>query len=623
METVHKQANRSGAVSRGRGVDSKGTDLSRMGSIRESVRSIVAGETLQTKLTVGAPDHQYEQEAERVADEVMRMPDAVVATSQAHDLGHSGDGAGPLGNAAPHIQRMCPECEQELQRESEEADEKAGEIDFRTSFAVPEALGHQIDSIRGNGSELPTTLRGYFEPRFAGDFSRVRIHNDARAHSLARSLNAMAFTVGHDMVFSKGSYAPDSNAGRHLLAHELTHVVQQNGPAPRAARSAATQSGGQVSRVIQRTTHGLGGSAYTPTNCANPLIPLSARMAGVAAHGQIAAILSSMGIHPMTIPRATKRRLGMPAPPGTNLGFADLWTEAGGMARISEIKSTNIGHTRARLEADHYALRHNEWNLRWPNTFLDDVAYRALVGSHPVPGTVLDTSAFTGTGMALGPFVADPGKLLFAEGDALGAMVYWCQGPGIINPLILWALKQALDRLRDYLNSLKRWLQDIFDNLPPLPAPSPAEVNRILALLLLLAALVLIVVAIACFAGVVTAPCGVLAGGAALASAGAALLLLGINIPGITSGSDPLLASMREESYSRPSRGGGGSADTVAGNMAAALSSIPDPATIAAQAAPNLDQSRARETLRGAIRAMTSVGSEDDAAFVSGSLARV
>ena len=67
------------------------------------------------------------------------------------------------------------------------------------------------------------------EPRFGHDFGNVRVHFDARAAASARSVNALAYTVGHDIVFSDGAFAPDDPSGRSLLAHELAHVVQQSG----------------------------------------------------------------------------------------------------------------------------------------------------------------------------------------------------------------------------------------------------------------------------------------------------------------------------------------------------------------------------------------------------------
>lgn len=87
----------------------------------------------------------------------------------------------------------------------------------------------QINNMRGNGQPLPDTVRAFFEPRFGYDFSRVRVHTDANAEESARSVNALAYTVGRDIAFGMGQYTPETNEGRWLLTHELAHVVQQSG----------------------------------------------------------------------------------------------------------------------------------------------------------------------------------------------------------------------------------------------------------------------------------------------------------------------------------------------------------------------------------------------------------
>ena len=70
-------------------------------------------------------------------------------------------------------------------------------------------------------------MRTFFEPRFERDFSQVRVHADAHAAESAQAVQALAYTVGSDIVFGAGQYAPATTAGQRLLAHELTHVVQQ------------------------------------------------------------------------------------------------------------------------------------------------------------------------------------------------------------------------------------------------------------------------------------------------------------------------------------------------------------------------------------------------------------
>ena len=88
--------------------------------------------------------------------------------------------------------------------------------------------GTFISSVSGGGSMLPETTRKFFEPRFEYDFSGVRIHNDAAAEKSAQSINALAYTAGNNIVFNQNQYAPDTESGKKLLAHELAHVMQQN-----------------------------------------------------------------------------------------------------------------------------------------------------------------------------------------------------------------------------------------------------------------------------------------------------------------------------------------------------------------------------------------------------------
>ncbi|KHE93422.1 MAG: DUF4157 domain-containing protein [Candidatus Scalindua rubra] len=171
---------------------------------------------IQTKLKIGQPGDKYEQEADRVAEQVMRMPVDNAATQ----------------SAPPQIQRLCTECEEELQRQVEEEEEeellqpKARQ--GGTSKATPE-VSEQVHSLRSGGHPLPESARAFFEPRFGLDFSQVRIHADQRTASSAQALNARAYTRGHDVAFAASQYAPESQSGRQLLAHELTHIVQQSG----------------------------------------------------------------------------------------------------------------------------------------------------------------------------------------------------------------------------------------------------------------------------------------------------------------------------------------------------------------------------------------------------------
>jgi hypothetical protein len=170
------------------------------------VLQLIRSRRLQARLTIGAPGDQYEQEADRVADTVMRMPE-------------------PRGLTGVVGQVQGLQCQ------------PAGLADAEA--AVAPAPTASLNGALGSGQPLPESVRAFFEPRFGHDFGGVRVHTDGHAADSARSISARAYTSGRDIVFGAGQYAPEAPAGRHLLAHELTHVVQQaanGGALPRVQR---------------------------------------------------------------------------------------------------------------------------------------------------------------------------------------------------------------------------------------------------------------------------------------------------------------------------------------------------------------------------------------------------
>ena len=176
------------------------------------VRHILHAPRPQAKLTVGAPDDAFEREADQVADQVMRMPEPAVQRMCSHCQEEmEGEGV---------VRRVCSECEEEMQ-----AKEAPGETP-----SVPEGFEQRFDALQGGGRPLPASERAFFEPRFGRDFSNVRLHSGPAASELARSVHARAFTLGDAIVLGSGE------TGRQLLAHELTHVVQQGGAAPGIVR---------------------------------------------------------------------------------------------------------------------------------------------------------------------------------------------------------------------------------------------------------------------------------------------------------------------------------------------------------------------------------------------------
>jgi len=146
---------------------------------------------LQRKLTIGVNNDPLEQEADRIADQVVSTP-----TWQG------------VGNALFGIQRF--------------SDHNAGDADAATAASVDEALST-------GGRPLETGLRANLESRFGYDFSSVRVHSGTSAERSARDVAANAYTVGNQIVFGAGQFDPGTTNGRRLLAHELTHVIQQTG----------------------------------------------------------------------------------------------------------------------------------------------------------------------------------------------------------------------------------------------------------------------------------------------------------------------------------------------------------------------------------------------------------
>jgi hypothetical protein len=126
-------------------------------------------------------------------------------------------------------QRLGNQGVQRLMREI------AGQSPGSAQTPVTSPVAANIQSLRGGGSALPPGTRAFFEQRFGADFGDVRVHTDTRAADTAEAIDARAFTVGRDIVFGPGQYGPETSAGQHLLAHELTHVVQQE-DAPQLAQ---------------------------------------------------------------------------------------------------------------------------------------------------------------------------------------------------------------------------------------------------------------------------------------------------------------------------------------------------------------------------------------------------
>jgi outer membrane protein OmpA-like peptidoglycan-associated protein len=178
---------------------------------------------IQTKLTINQPADEYEQEADRVAEQVMRMPDPL-------SVPQSPINSQPAGLS---IQNITHYPEKDIQRKEDE-DEEEGIVQMKqdspslvagSQKGVPPSV-HEV--LSSPGLSLDQATRAFMEPRFGHDFSRVRVHFGPAAEQSAREVNSNAYTVGHNIVFGADRFEPGTNEGRRLIAHELVHVIQQN-----------------------------------------------------------------------------------------------------------------------------------------------------------------------------------------------------------------------------------------------------------------------------------------------------------------------------------------------------------------------------------------------------------
>jgi hypothetical protein len=248
---------------------------------------------IQPKLEINQPGDKYEQEADEMADKVMRKP---------------GPTTNQLSSGANTIQRKCAHCEEEEKKKKIQRKENG---DGRVH--VSDNLSSYVNNLGNSGQPLSKEERNFFEPRFGYDFSKVKIHNDAPAANSATSINAQAYTYGNNIVFNNGKYSPATNSGKRLLGHELTHVVQQ---------------GKGVSRKIQRSPGSPAGGCGV---CYG-----SPKLAGIAAH-----ILIQEGLKAALGGNVVQAETLVPSP-GDESGRLDIAISTGGDSiMIAEIKPNN------------------------------------------------------------------------------------------------------------------------------------------------------------------------------------------------------------------------------------------------------------------------------------------
>jgi hypothetical protein len=357
--------------------------------------------SLQAKLMVNTPGDSYEQQADLIADQVMQISKTTAAPT--------------------HVQRLCSGCEADKKEREDDPTlrktlGKGDEDDEMLALLLPARAAGSVDSgpareekvakrgvgilrkrsapettdeseasiappvlqqvLRSGGQPLEHGTRAFMEARFGHDFSRVRVHTDRDAVASATSLQALAYTVGQDIVFGRGQYEPGSERGKRLLAHELTHVIQQGSAAPLRQIAFGTQTATQVeqqgegssdmqARAVAPTRSSAEREAQSVSNAVaegRPLPgPVSAQSSGMVQRslfGDIAGTLIGVGV-------------------GAGLGFliggpigAVVGGILGGVAgfAIARLLSGGISTSVAEDGVPSHALGACSWGLTFPET---------------------------------------------------------------------------------------------------------------------------------------------------------------------------------------------------------------------------------------------------------------
>jgi hypothetical protein len=182
------------------------------------------------KLTISEPRDAFEEDADRVADRVMAFP-----------------------SPGPPPPRIFPDRGVTPQRKCASCEEEEGTLNRKQTSEGPRAVPPIVhDVLRSAGRPLDPAVRAFMEPRFGHDFGEVRVHTDARAASSASAIDALAYAWGNSIVFGPGQHRPETGRGRHLLAHELAHIVQQARHPARVIHRKATQEDEDKKKIAVR-----------------------------------------------------------------------------------------------------------------------------------------------------------------------------------------------------------------------------------------------------------------------------------------------------------------------------------------------------------------------------------
>jgi hypothetical protein len=232
----------------------------------QQVQQMIKSNVLQAKLKVSQPNDPYEREADQVADQVMRMPSPKESYV-------------PIKNIDDKkIDRKCKSCEKEENEELKKIkiNRKKKNDSSSLDSHISDGNGKDFNDVTSKqGSPLDTSTREFMESRFGYDFGNVRIHTGEKASKSAQSVNALAYTIGNNIVF-EGRYLPKSKSGKKLLAHELTHVVQQEIGNLRIARAPQDEADTELPETqpsLSETTPDSESTTPSLPEVSDPLVP--------------------------------------------------------------------------------------------------------------------------------------------------------------------------------------------------------------------------------------------------------------------------------------------------------------------------------------------------------------
>ncbi|MGS2764504.1 eCIS core domain-containing protein [Sinomicrobium sp. M5D2P9] len=194
---------------------------------------------VQAKLNIGKADDKYEREADYTADKVVQQSESLSLIEnnaplfspsiQRQETNEQEVQQKPIVDSISQVTQLKPEedvQEKEDKDIQEKEEEKSQSLQMSGGDDNP-SLKSDLNHSKGGGSPLSNSIKNEMESGFGADFSEVSIHNDSKAVQMNKELGSQAFTNGNDIYFNEGKYNPDTHTGKHLLAHELTHTVQQ------------------------------------------------------------------------------------------------------------------------------------------------------------------------------------------------------------------------------------------------------------------------------------------------------------------------------------------------------------------------------------------------------------